>query len=146
MRAFNAERAAVWCCRILVTLHDTHAKIKPRLKQYLTVCLHSLLSALGGIHAEYLHFSIHFDCPVFISEAIVSIPGLKSDHCHCCILVFPLFWYIPRNALLTPRNRLMCVCVCVRVCVCVCGGGVCNVCVCVGFVMCGCLGNMYNVF
>jgi len=41
--------------------HHKHAKIKPHLKQYLTVCLHSLLSALCGIRAEYLQFSIHLN-------------------------------------------------------------------------------------
>jgi len=86
--------------------YDKHANFKPHFKQYLTVCLHSLLSALGGIRAEYLHFSIHFDCPVIL-VAIVSIPGWKSDHFHCCILVFPLSWYIPRNPLLTPRSKVL---------------------------------------
>jgi hypothetical protein len=87
--------------------YDKHAKIKPRLKQYLTVRLHSLLSALGGIRAEYLHFAIHFNCLVFIPEAIGSITDWKSDHCRCCILVFTLSWYIPRNALLTQRSRVL---------------------------------------
>jgi hypothetical protein len=87
MQAFNTDRAVILCCRILVNV-TTNTQ---RLSSFDAICnvrLQSLLSALGGMPAEYLHFSIHFDCLDFIHQAIVSIPGRKSG-----LLVFTLFWY-----------------------------------------------------
>jgi hypothetical protein len=56
MQAFNAERAAVVCCRILVTIRTNTQKIKPRLKQYLTVCLYRV--AQKNVYTLYSSISL----------------------------------------------------------------------------------------